>query len=110
MADPERFMLAKVIREEDMHSMIDAQINRDYFADDEHLLIFDWMREHYREYGKAPGLQALKDNYPTWNCPETPEPLSYYADQLRLAYQYDVLQEAVSEAGALLSEIGRAHV
>ena len=97
-------MLAKVIREEDMPGLVDAQITREYFIDEEHLQVFDWMRGHYREYGKAPGLQALRDNYPTWKCPDTPEPLTYYVDKLRLAYRYDLLQEAVSESAALLSE------
>jgi replicative DNA helicase len=104
VADVERLLLAKVINDEDMLGFLDSQVTRDYFVDEEHLLVLDWMHTHYRTYGKAPSPQALKANHPTWTLPDTPEPLDYYVDRARLAFRYDVIQNAVAEAADFLAD------
>lgn len=104
MADVERLLLAKVINTEDIQGLQLSNVTRDYLLDEEHLRIWDWMHQHYRQYGKAPGPQALKGNHPTWKCPDTPEPLDYYVDRARLAYRYDVLQTAIAESADLVAD------
>lgn len=98
MADVERELLAKVIREQDMPGLIEARVDERFFLDDEHLEVLKWMREHFKTYGSSPSEQALLDNFPTYKLPKTPEPLSYYVDQIRRSYRYDVIGHAVADA------------
>lgn len=106
MADVERQVLAKVIRDQAMGAFADAGITDRFFVDEEHLQVLAWMREHFTKYGTSPSEQALKANYPNYRLPPTPEPLDYYIDQLRKAYRYDVIGRAVSEAAELLEDEG----
>lgn len=106
MADVERDLIAKVIREQNMAALTEARITEAFFVDDEHLQVLGWMREHWTQYGSSPSEQALKANYPTYKLPVTPEPITYYVDQLRKTYQYDVVSKAVSEAGEYLQDDG----
>lgn len=104
MADVERNLLAKVIREQNMAELMTAGITDEFFVDAEHIRVLDWMRDHWREYGKSPGEQALRANFPTYKLPDTPEPLQYYIDQIRKTYRYEVIARAVSEAGEILDD------
>lgn len=106
MADVERLLLAKVLREQDMVGFTEAQITDRLFRDEEHLAVLAWMREHWREHGSSPSIQALKANYPTYRLPDTPEPLSWYISQLRKAYRYDTVGRAVSEAAEWIEDDG----
>lgn len=104
MADVERDLLAKVLREEDMAALLTAGITDVFFVDKEHTRVLEWMREHWREYGKSPSVEALRANFPTYRLPDTPEPLSYYIDQIRKNYRYDVIATSVSEAAEALDD------
>lgn len=104
MADVERLLLAKVIRDKRMLAFLDTKITRDYFLDAEHLQVFDWMHEHFSEFGTSPGEQALRDNYPSWKLPDTPEPLDYYVKRLRKRHKYNLLEESVADAAGWLED------
>lgn len=104
MADVERLLIAKVIRDQDMAAFANAGITDRFFVDEEHLGVLGWMREHWTKYGSSPSEQALKANYPTYKLPPTPEPLDYYVDQLREAYRHDVVGHAVQEAAEALED------
>jgi replicative DNA helicase len=104
MADVERDLLSKVLREQAMAQLAEARITDRFFADAEHLRVLEWMREHWKTYGTSPSVKALQANYPTWKLSETPEPLDYYVDRVRKAYRYDILGRAVSEAAEYLEE------
>lgn len=107
MADVEHQIIAKVIRDQDMVALTEARITRDFFIDVEHLMVFDWMAEHWAKYGVAPSEQALRANYPNYKLPATPEPMAYYVDKIRHRQRYNVLAEAVSDSAELLdSDVG----
>lgn len=106
MADVERLLLAKVIRDQAMAEFAETRITDKFFIDEEHLMVLAWMQEHYSKYGSSPGEQALKANYPNYRLPATPEPLTYYVDQLRKAYRYDTIGRAVSDAAEVLEDEG----
>jgi len=102
MADVERDLLSKVLREGAMADLAEAKIGLDFFVDEEHRQVLTWMQEHWRLYGTAPTVKALRAEKPTWKLSETLEPLAYYVDKARDAYKYDVTGQAVQEAAQLL--------
>jgi replicative DNA helicase len=106
VADVERLIIAKVVRDEDMAALIEAKINDDFFVDEEHLGALTWMRKHWSRYGKSPGEQAFKAEFPTYKLPPTPEPMPFYLDSLKRAFRYDVIGTAVQDASDALSEDG----
>lgn len=106
MADVERLIVAKVIRDEDMAALIEAKIGDDFFVDEEHLAALRWMRRHWTRYGKSPGEQAFKAEFPTYKLPPTPEPMAFYIDSLKRAYRYDILGTAVQDASDVLADEG----
>lgn len=108
MADVERQLIAKAVTDEDLTALIEARITDDFFLDEEHLLALRWMRKHYSQYGRSPGVDAFKREFPTYKLPATPEPMAYYLDQIRRAFKYDVLATAVQDASEVLGDDGDA--
>lgn len=105
MADTERLLLAKVLRDRDMPGLIEARVDDErFFVDDEHRAVLAWMQDHWREYGTSPGVAALAADRPNYELPPTPEPLAYYVSRIRLAYKYDVTATAVQEASSYLED------
>lgn len=87
-----------------MAGLVEARVDKRFFVDEEHLAVFAWMQEHWREYGSSPGVDALKADRPNYELPSTPEPLAYYVDRIRMAYKYDVTAVAVQEATSYLGD------
>lgn len=105
MADYERLLLAKVIREQDMAGLVDAKIGLDFFVDDEHREVFKELQEHWQKYGSPMSESALKADRPQYKLPATPEPLQYYIDRIRQAYKHDVIAHAVQDAVGMLDDL-----
>lgn len=105
MADYERLLLAKVIREGDMNALVEAKIDEVFFIDEEHLQVLREMQDHYRRYGKAISESALKADRPNYKLPATPEPLEYYIDRVRQQYKHDTVAHALQTAGGHIEDL-----
>jgi len=95
MADTENLLIAKVVDTGDFVALIDQKITEEFFLDTQHLNVFVWMRAHWSRHASCPTRQALQREFPNYPLPETPEPLSYYLDEIRRQYCYETFSQAL---------------
>lgn len=102
--DVERSFLTKVLTEKDIRPALDAKITPDFFEDEQNVLVWTWLLDHWSRYAKVPGGRALKANHPNWKPVSADEPLQFYIDQLNEARKYSLMQDTVAEAATLLKK------
>lgn len=97
--DVEWEAISKAIIEKDITPLLEARINRQFFLDDEHLQKWLWIERYFEKYGEAPGLDALRMEFPRYELAEPTESWAYYIDELRegrtWAMHHDMLAEAL---------------
>jgi len=91
MPDIEYQTLCRAIQDRDFNTLAHARITDAFFLDPDNAAVFDWMRDHWSRYGSSPSEDAFHREYPADNLIETPEPLSYYVDELREQRRYAML-------------------
>lgn len=104
MADIEHSIVSKILHSGGMAEVLRAGVTSAFFHDEEHGLIWDWMRDFWAKYGEEPTRDALRLEWPQYRTVKTPEPLKYYIDRL-MAYdeRYGTV-ELVSEAAEYVKE------
>lgn len=106
--DPERCALSWCITNADLTPLIAAELHMpvdedhpNQFEDKEHSGILDWALGHYREFGKSPGLDALRLYDPNYRLVETTEHIDVYIADIKRRIRYLVLTDTIREASTL---------
>jgi len=99
-------ILSKVIESGDLKTVIDAKINSEFFYGKGKAL-FDFMMVHYREYRKAPSLEAVCREFSGFTLETPAEPLGYYVDQMRSRHRHNIIVKGLSEIAEKL-DVGTA--
>lgn len=102
--DTQNACLSKIVLEGELLPFIESKIGPDFFPDDRHLLIWEMVIDHYKEYGKAPSKESVHKAYPTYEFSEYPEPTSYYLNQLKQDRKKVILTNWVQEFAQRLTE------
>jgi len=85
--------LCRTIQDRNFDALADAGITTAFFLDEGNAAIFDWMRGHWTRYGASPSEDAYYREWPQDALVETPEPLTYYIDELRDVRRWHLLNE-----------------
>lgn len=93
MPDIEYQTICRAIYDRNFDALAHARITNAFFLDPDNAAMFDWAREHWARYGESPSEEAFHREYPADGLIETPEPLSYYIDELREQRRYALLQD-----------------
>jgi replicative DNA helicase len=88
--DLEIAFLSKIIETGDIKTVIDNRITEEFFYGKGKLL-YKTILQHYREYKKAPSLEAILRDYPDFHMEPTGEPTEYYIDKIRNRHKYNVI-------------------
>lgn len=81
--DIEWATLSKVIEVGGFTTVVESHIGASFFLDPDNVEVFGWIHEHWTEHGVTPGEAAFKHEFPGYDLAQTPEPLSYYLEELR---------------------------
>lgn len=95
--DIEFALLSKILKEQNFEDLSLAGITQSYFADPDNAAIYTWIRDHRSRYGKSPGLEAFRHEWPVDDLAETPEPLQYYVDEIRTQRKYTLVNVMLDE-------------
>jgi replicative DNA helicase len=102
--DVERHLLSKVLEDKNLHPLLDHRITPEFFEDDEHRKVFEWMLNFYAEYTELPTIKAVRNEFPDWKPIEPTEPLVFYIDEVRKAREYVLLHNGFVEARKQLGD------
>lgn len=89
LADEENLMLA-----------LQRGVTVDYFNDDHHRNVWDYLAAHFNKYGTAATADIVANAYPSYALESSEQPTAYYidtlADRLRKAIMYQGMQDAAA--------------
>lgn len=95
--DYEGAILSLAIKDSAYKILAEHRVAADWFEKSEHRRIFEWMVEHYGEYGSSPGLDALKANYPAYRLTKTTDTIEFYIGRLREQRKYSLMRLSLNE-------------
>lgn len=102
--DVERGILSSIVKERSLTPVLEAKIREDHFTDEQHRMVFRWMRRWQNDYQAEPTAKALKEEFPTYKLLNVHEPLQYYIDLKVAQIQRNMVLETVEDAGAAITD------
>jgi len=101
VANPEHDLISRIMyRPESLASVLEAHIGSEHFHDETHGEVWDWVQSFVAQYGKVPGRDTLRAQFPTYELVKVPEPIDYYVDSLVQAHKRYLVYNVVSDAAA----------
>lgn len=102
--DTQNACLSKIVLDGDLLPFIESKITRTFFPDEKHARIWDMVLDHYREYNKAPSVEAIHKAYPHYSFGSFPEPTTYYLNQLKQDRKKVILINTIQETANRMTE------
>lgn len=85
--DVEHQLISKVVWTGDFRSVSEAGVTARFFHDIEHATVWDFIIDFYGQYGKVPGRDALRMEYPNYKLLKVPETVQYCCDQITKSHK-----------------------
>lgn len=85
----------------DLRPAIESKLISEFFTDPDHRKVWDYMVEHWQEYGVLPTAKTIKGNWPTYRLLRVEEPYQLCIDRV-------IEQRRVFLASAMAAEINAA--
>ena len=83
MADVARRLISKIVQVGDFAPALTGGVRDNWFDEEEHRRVFQWMMEYYSRYNATPTSKALKLEFPTYQLLKVDEPYQWYVDKFR---------------------------
>lgn len=96
--DIENAALCKIIETGNLTLAFERHITDAFFDGNESLLVWDLVRDHWKQYGRTPGFDVVHQTYPAWPIYTYPDSLEFYLDKLRDRRLFKVGMTAIREA------------
>jgi replicative DNA helicase len=97
----EKKLLSKALTDRDLTPLFDRNVTHSWFSDDSDKKIWIFVREHYARYGECPSLEAVKDNYPSYEVIPVSDSVDYLLDSLssarRKIYTTNIIRDAIEK-------------
>ena len=98
MADWSHAFLSKVILEEEMASAVNARITPEFFRNEEHRRIYEFLLEHFGTHGTAPDEHVVAQAFPTARWKPQRQALSYLIERMQHDRMFVILTQGLSDA------------
>jgi replicative DNA helicase len=95
--DIEWAALCKAVETSDFRSLLDARITASYFSDLDNVHVFNAMLDYWSEHNASPTEAVLHHLFPAYDLIETPEPMSWYLQELRARHRYSLVAEMLDQ-------------
>lgn len=96
--DVQHALLSKVVLYDELTTVVNARITKDFFTDDQYRRVFEYMTKHWADYGVAPDASVMLAAYPNMEWIEHPQPIEYFIDALRERRMKSILTEGLNQA------------
>lgn len=104
MADLGLRLISKIINDSDIVTAVTGGLRPEWFEDETHREVYQWMLSFYGKYGQAPNAVALGTQFPNYVLKETPEPYDFYIDHFREQRKRALLSDMVVSANTALND------
>lgn len=105
--DIENAVITEIILGGEMGAAVELKLTTEFFSDPTHEKVYELLTDHYLEYGKVPGEDAVRAAYPHYKFGEYDETLTYYVERLRDRYLQRRLVESFREEDLQEALIGK---
>lgn len=102
--DLEEHFISCLLRSKDMRSVADARIGPDYFDDDQHRRVFEFIQQHVLVHGEVPLAAHVRRNWPSYRLLKVEHGISYYVTEMRNKYLHNEMQLVLAEMTEQLDE------
>lgn len=93
----EEHLLSCLVRTRDMQAVSAAKITAEYFFDEQHRRVFEYIVKHFTQYGEVPLASHIKANWPTYRMVKVEHGIAYYLDEIRRKYLHHNLTLTVAD-------------
>lgn len=83
MADWQQALICKVLYERDIKPALEAKVTPEFFSDDKHRKVWEFILHHYGEYSEVPTERTVLDEVPNYTLIKVEEPYQLVLDRLR---------------------------
>lgn len=101
--DIQQALLSKIIHDTDIVTAVNARITPEFFGDDRWRRIYEWLLDHWRQYGTPPDLNATAHAFPNYTWPNYGNSIHFFINGLRQRRKRVILTEAMTQAAQFLS-------
>lgn len=102
--DIERGLLTAIVHDDEIAEVHEARITESFFHDDEHLLVWRLINEHWTKHSKLPDFDVVKAHLPTWKQSKVDQPVSYFIEQMQDRRRHEIVEDAVIRASDALGD------
>jgi replicative DNA helicase len=96
--DIQHALLSKAVLDADLVPLVDARITPAFFTDDTYRRVYEYLLQHWRDYGTSPDVEVVKRAFPGQRWLVYEQPIEYFIDQMRQRRKRTILTEGLSEA------------
>lgn len=101
--DIERLLISKIAEEQSLQAVLEAKIQRDWFADEEYERTFGYILDYYAEYSAVP-TDAVLEMDCRFSVIDSPEPMAFYIDKMKDQRLHAKYLEASRESIRLIED------
>lgn len=101
--DIELGIITAILETGDMKSAINKKITGNFFLTSAKP-IWEFIRQHYREYKKVPSLEVVTRKFPDFKTVKTNEPVEYFIKELQDRQRYNLILTGMRKISRGLSE------
>lgn len=100
--DIQHALLSKVVLDQAVVIAITARITNDFFTDDKHLRVWQYIIDYWGKYGESPDETVMSHAFPSYQWTEYPQPIDYFIDLLRKRRQRAIVTDMLNTSARLL--------
>ena len=100
--DLQQALLAKIIRDRDLATAVNARITPEFFNDEQWRTVYEYLLKHWRKFSTAPDLDSVKHDFPSHEWPVLDQDISYYIHGLLQRRKKAILTEGLNAAATFL--------
>lgn len=104
IADLEEYFISCLVRSRDWQAVSQARINPEYFDDDQHRRVFEFIQRHYATHNEVPLPHMIKRNWPSYRLVKVEHGIGYYIEEIRNKYLFGQLQLTLADMQEQLDE------
>lgn len=94
--------IKKLVAEENSLGFYNAKLSNELFMGEQEASIFQFVKNHQKQFGALPKLETLESQFPEVKELEVPEPSKYYVKLLDNRYAYNLINQANQNSQAAL--------
>src|SRR4249919_1855531 len=98
--DVEGGLISSVVLNQHLNLALERRVTAEFFTDDQHRRVWDYIAKHYLSYGSQPDAEAVLQAYPSYELIQPSQTTEYFIEQCakrrRLAILMNGIHDAVS--------------